>query len=88
MGVESMIVTSPEAQSQPRMAGVVLLYLATVVVSISRRHIHGFHPTLWSVIPLLLAMVCLVYALFKPTRTVRLISVAASAATLIYTLVL
>jgi hypothetical protein len=85
----TMVVTSqPEERKPPRMAGVVTKFLAAVLVTASRDHSHAFPVPLWNLIPLALAMACLVYVLFKPTNTSMLFSAAVSASTLVYALVI
>jgi hypothetical protein len=87
-GWTMVVASQPEERNPPRMAGVVTLFLAAVLVSDARFHSHAFPGPLWNLIPLALAMVCMVYVLFKPTNTGMLFSAAASASTLVCSLVI
>ena len=83
LGRANMIVTS-QPESRLQMGGGVVVYLAALFLTML--HSHG--PQTGNVIvPLALSMLCLVYALFRPTTTGMTISIVVSAATLFYGLV-
>jgi hypothetical protein len=68
-----------------QMGGVVMLFIAALFINLLRHsHAHG----LWDVVPVALSMVCLTYALFRPTDRNMGISAITSAATLLYALVI